>query len=400
MDAAAVEALIAELLRDAHDLAPLALRSTLEQRLAALGFADVALYVVDHDQRRLVPVPPAIPGDTSLGVDATLAGQAYQEAVPVREPADPARMWFPVRDGIDRLGVLGLSFGSWDDDLAAACESLAALVAGLLVSKGEYTDDFTLVRRHRPMTLGAEICSSRLPPLSLSTGDVSVAGALEPAYTVSGDAFDYALNGSSLHIGIFDGMGHDLLAARLADLMVSGYRYCRRARMSLADTYHHLDGLLRDGFGHDRFCTAQLAVFDAETRTLELVNAGHPGPLLVRNGRADALPGADRALPLGLGDLARSPVTTRTVSLQPDDRLLMYTDGVTEARSEQGSFFGEERLVDVVERARKETNLLAEAVRRAMHDLDAFRGGQWRDDATLVLVHWTPGPLDVVGTPG
>ncbi len=224
-----------------------------------------------------------------------------------------------------------------------------------------------------------------------------MAGALEPAYSVSGDAFEYALNGSSLHIGIFDGMGHDLLAARLADLMVSGYRYCRRALMPLIETYLYLDALLRDAFGADRFCTAQLAVLDADTGTLELLNAGHPGPLLVRDGQASTPPAAAPLLPLGLGELRRAPVETRTVSLQRDDRLLLFTDGVTEARSEGKSLFGEERLVDIVDRVRKDTQLLAESVRRVMHDLGAFRGEEWRDDATIVLVHWTPGRRERVG---
>ena len=389
MDAATVEALIASLLRDAHELAPLSLRSTLEKRLGSLGFDEFGLYLIDQDQRRLVPAPPVNTAD-ALGVDATLAGRAYQQSVSVRETVDPPRIWFPVRDGIDRLGVLLLANRTWDDDLVAACESLAALVAGLLVSKGAYTDDFARVRRHQPMTLGAEICSSRLPPLSLSTGDVNVAGMLEPAYAVSGDAFDYALNGSALHIAIFDGMGHDLLAARLADLMVSGYRHCRRALMSLVDTYDYLDRLLRDAFGAERFCTAQLAVLDADAPTFEFLNAGHPGPLMVRDGQATNLEASAPLLPLGLGDLGRGPVHAHTVSLQPDDRLLLYTDGVTEARSEQGSIFGEQRLVDVVERGRNDAQSLAEAVRRAMHDLGSFRGEQWCDDATLVLVHWTP----------
>src|SRR4051794_14445265 len=105
MDAAAVEALIARLLRDAHELAPLALRSTLETRLSLLGFDEFGLYLVDHDQRRLVPVPPANAAD-ALDVDATRAGRAYRQSVLVRETADRRRIWFPVRDGIDRLGVL------------------------------------------------------------------------------------------------------------------------------------------------------------------------------------------------------------------------------------------------------------------------------------------------------
>jgi serine phosphatase RsbU (regulator of sigma subunit) len=78
------------------------------------------------------------------------------------------------------------------------------------------------------------------------------------------------------------------------------------------------------------------------------------------------------------------------VSLEPGDRVLLYTDGVTEARAPDGSLFGEDRLVDVIERARNETHVLAEAVRRLMQAVRSFHGERWRDDATIVMVHWTP----------
>ena len=264
-------------------------------------------------------------------------------------------------------------------------------MAGLLISKGSFTDDFVRAQPAQPLTLGADICWSSLPTLSFSTGEISVAGALQPAYEVAGDAFDYAVNGSSLHLAIFDGMGHDLQAARLTELAISGYRHCRRRLRSLPETYEHLDELLRDTFGDHRFVTGQLAVLDAVTGTLEILNAGHPGPLLVRDGHVTDLRAVEvRALPFGVGDLGRAPIRTRTVTLQPGDRVLLYTDGITEARGPDGELFGEERLVDVVERGRTETHVLAEAVRRLVQVLGTFQDGVWRDDATIVMVHWTP----------
>ena len=389
--AVALDALVAKLLRDAHRLAPLEVRSKVTRDLADLGFEDVAVYVVDHGQRTLVPMPPSDGDDDVLDIDSTIGGRVYQSEVVTRDADDPSRVWFPVRDGIDRLGVMRLGRGTWDDELVAGCQSLAAVVAGLLVSKGKYTDDFAWAQRRQSMELGAELCWSLLPPLSFSTGIVSVAAALEPAYAVSGDSFDYALNGQTLHLAIFDGMGHDLGAARLAELMVLGYRHCRREHRTLDETYVALDGLLRDAFGVGRFVTAQLATLDVSTGTLDLVSAGHPGPLLVRDRHVIDLQ-ADRAtLPLGLGDLEVGELRIRSHLLQPDDRLLFYTDGLTEARAPDGSSFGVERLVDTVEVARGDTHVLAEAVRRLMHTLGTFRDDVWRDDATLMMVHWTPG---------
>lgn len=388
--AVAVESLVARLLREEHELAPLEVRPLLTREVMDLGFDELGVYMVDPEQRVLVPMPPN-DGDDPIGIDSTLPGRVYQRAVVVRETADASRVWFPVRDGIDRLGAMMLAHPSWDDELVAACESLAAVVAGFMVSKGQYTDDFTCALRTQPMTLGAELCWSLLPPLSFATEMVRVSAALEPAYAVSGDSFDYALDDQILHVAIFDGMGHDLEAARLTELMVSGYRHGRRRQLPLDEAYVALDELLRDAFGAGRFVTAQLATLDVSNGRLDVVSAGHPGPLLIRAGHVMDLQAERPALPLGLGDLDVGVLEVRTHSLQPDDRLLFYTDGLTEARAPDGSQFGVERLVETVEHARADSHVLAEAVRRLMHTLGAFRDGEWHDDATLVMVHWTPG---------
>jgi serine phosphatase RsbU (regulator of sigma subunit) len=384
-----LNALLGRLLDESHELVPSDLVPFLTRELDALDFVDVAVYVADHEQRVLVPLPPAI-GRTRLGIDSTLAGRVYQAAMSARTGSAPELLWMPIRDGVDRLGVMLLARSSFDDELAGACEQLTALVAQLLVSKNQFTDDFHVARRGRAMTLEAELRWSLLPPLSFSCDRVNVAAAFEPAYGVSGDAFDYALNGHDLHVGIFDGMGHDLDAARLTDLMVSAYRYCRRRSVPLEDTYARLDALLRETFGDDRFVTAQLAVLDTMRGELRVLNAGHPGPLLVRHGRLTNLRGYRPALPLGFGDLGAPDVKVQTHSLEPEDRLLFYTDGLTEARAPDGSLFGEQRLAHTIDRAYSDQHLPAEAVRRLMHALGAFHDNRWRDDATIVMVAWTP----------
>ena len=99
---------------------------------------------------------------------------------------------------------------------------LAAAAAGLVVSKRAYTDGFEIARRLEAMDLAAEFRWSLLPPLTMSTPRVRIAGMLEPAYEIAGDAFDYAVNGDVAHVAMFDAVGHGLRACQLANLAGRG----------------------------------------------------------------------------------------------------------------------------------------------------------------------------------
>ena len=166
------------------------------------------------------------------------------------------------------------------------------------------------------------------------------------------------------------------------------------AALSLEDMYAAIDQLLRDRFDDGRFVTGQLAVLDVARGELRLLNAGHPGPLLIRRGRVISLRGRRVALPLGLGDVGDGDVTEQVHALEPGDRLLFYTDGLTEARAPDGSLFGEHRLADTIERACSDQHPAAEAVRRLMLTLGEFRDHDWRDDATIMMVQWPAAPGD------
>jgi Stage II sporulation protein E (SpoIIE) len=380
--------LLAHLLEASHDLAPDDLVAAVTRAAKAVEADDVAIYLVDYEQTLLVPLADGI-DRAPLEIDATLAGRAFS-VITVQEADTGAgrRVWLPLLDGAERLGVLGLTLPSVDDPLRKRCSWLATLVAELILSKDQYTDGYSLVRRRQPMSPAAEMQWRLLPPLTFVTPRVVIAGLLEPAYEVAGDAFDYALNGDTAHLAVFDPVGHDLTASLLAAVTVGSYRHSRRAGLDLAATHAAMDQAIAAQFGGERFVTGQLAQLDCGTGRLQWVTAGHPLPLLVRRAKVVDTLACHPVPPLGLGvgqpDIA-------TAALEPADRVLFYTDGVVEGRNLAGEPFGEARLADLVVRATLAGQPAAETMRRLAHAILAHQGATPRDDATMVFLEW-PGP--------
>ncbi|CAM5633313.1 PP2C family protein-serine/threonine phosphatase [Streptomyces hirsutus] len=92
----------------------------------------------------------------------------------------------------------------------------------------------------------------------MSVPQAAVAGILEPAYSVAGDSFDYALNEDILHMAMVDAMGHGLDAATMATVAVGAYRHARRADIGLSEIYTFMDRAIAEQFGPDHFVTAQM----------------------------------------------------------------------------------------------------------------------------------------------
>jgi len=97
-----------------------------------------------------------------------------------------------------------------------------------------------------------------------------------------GDSFDYAVNGSTADLAIFDSVGHGLPAAVLASVAVAAYRHARRGRADLPDIAAEINTTISGRFGASQFVTALLARLDLDTGRLRWVNAGHPEPLVLR----------------------------------------------------------------------------------------------------------------------
>jgi hypothetical protein len=375
------------------DLATLVLRTA-----PAVGATEIAVYLADYSQSALVPLPAPGLNREILSIETTLAGRAFASLEAQGAPDSPDRLWVPLLDGCERLGVLEL-VGTTERTEAVGPE-LAACVAQLVKTRRAYGDSIERLRRRRPMLVAAEIVWGLLPPLTFATDDVMVTAVLEPCYEVGGDVFDYALNGDVLSLGLFDTCGHGIKASTLASLAVAAYRNARRRGLDLVDTAGEIDRWLRSEHPN-LFATGLLAELDRTTGTLRTINAGHPGAQLLRDGKAvKELPGPT-ALPLGLGHLRKGPPGVHEETLHPGDRLLAYTDGVTDAMDIQGERFGVERLLDLVQRALNDGLPTPETMRRLVRAVIAHQNDELQDDATALFLEWRPrgGPLAPVPPP-
>lgn len=294
------------------------------------------------------------------------------------------RMYVPLPDGSDHVGVLGVTLDTVDDDRRLH-RRLGAPVAHLLITKHAYTDQFFLARRREPMNLAAEMQWSLLPPLAMTIPQVEVAGILEPAYTVAGDSFDYGPNENILHSTIIDAMGHGLNAATMAAVAIGAYRHARRAGSDLVGTYKAMNEAIDQEFGPESFVTAQMMTMDVYTGELRFVNAGHYSPLLIHDHKVVEQLSTPTTLPVGLNGEAPE---LSGYSLSEGDRLLCYTDGVIEEHMGQMAF-GEEQFINLVDRVEQADEGGVRSTARALsHVLKRRRGWKTSDDATLFMIEW------------
>jgi hypothetical protein len=387
-DAETIE-LVNGLLRRTHLSSPSDLADIIAEQAASIGARDVALYLIDYEQTALMPL--SRPDLEPLSVAGSMAGRSFRTTTILRAAAEPAageRLWLPLLDGTERVGTIGMTFpaGAISDELVAVCERYAHLVALLLVAKAAYGDAIELTRRRRPMTVASELLWALVPPLVFATDHVVVAGLLEPCYDNGGDVFDYAVDGDVLHLGMFDAMGHGLDAAGSAALALSAYRQSRRAGAGLLETYATMDAVR---FAGERYVTAVLARLDRSDGRLSWLSAGHPQPLIIRDGRHPVHLTATPATPLGVESIVAPAVAE--VSLEPGDLVLLYTDGLTEARREDGSMFGVEGLSEFIVREAAAGQTAPETLRRLRHAIVDGAQGELRDDASALLIGWRRG---------
>jgi sigma-B regulation protein RsbU (phosphoserine phosphatase) len=238
-----------------------------------------------------------------------------------------------------------------------------------------------LQQQEEELKRAREIQQMLLPSTLPQLAGVQIAGAWQPAREVGGDYFDVIqLDKNRLGICVGDVAGKGITAALLMANLQASFRAFATSEASPRVVCTKLNKFLCANIASGKFVTFFYAVLDADARTLTYENAGHsPGLLLRSDGTTETLPGGGAVL----GALPDWTYQDYTVQLQPGDQLLLSTDGITEAENAKLEEFGEERLLEAA-RARHGSAL--EVQRAIMQQVTTFCGGNFRDDATLLVL--------------
>jgi serine phosphatase RsbU (regulator of sigma subunit) len=386
---------VMKLLSAVEDAPPFSAADVLGERLGSeLGAREVSFLIADFSGHALIRLGHS--GDRSatrtqgeetavrVPVIGSSPGRALASQSVVLEPdVNGTRVFAPVTNRGEAIGVLELLLVEAPDDQVLAEVAFAAhALAYVVIANRRFTDLFEWGQRSVPLSLAAEIQHRLLPgAYTCEAGQFTIAGWLEPAGDVGGDTFDFALERGMLHFSLTDAMGHEVGAALLATVMIGGLRNARRAGVGLAEQTRLASEGLAANAPAGGFVTGQVGRIDLRTGTATIVNAGHPLPLRVRDGRVEPV---ELHVDPPFGTVRGHAYCVQRLPLEPGDRLLFFTDGMLERNTTS---------VDVEAMVATGAGMHPrEAVQHLTQAIYAAACGKLIDDATAVCLDWHGGP--------
>jgi sigma-B regulation protein RsbU (phosphoserine phosphatase) len=232
-------------------------------------------------------------------------------------------------------------------------------------------------QRHDAQELQTRI----VPQRHLVAGEVEIFGDSVPADAVGGDYFGvWRPTADTLHFCVADVSGKGTPGAMIAAMLYASVSTLSSSSNNPELILGQVETILRNQLGEGHYVTMFYGVLDLKTQLLQFVNAGHCPPLLRRSdGTMESLAPTRPVLGFALDTAFRS----ERLRLAAGDRLLLYTDGVSEAANDAGDEFGSERLVDMLNDA---AGPLPEQWRAIMDEVRHHAAGGFTDDATLLLI--------------
>ncbi|HUI53242.1 MAG TPA: PP2C family protein-serine/threonine phosphatase [Terriglobales bacterium] len=235
-------------------------------------------------------------------------------------------------------------------------------------------------QQEQELTRALEIQRDLLPKTLPQLPGIEIVSAWQPARTVGGDYFDVIrLDGNRLGLCIADVSGKGLTAALLMANLQAAFRAFATPHAAPSEVCAKLNEFVCNNVAPGKFITFFYGVLDGEQRSFRYENAGHcPALLLKASGQSEFLAGGGAVL----GVIPGWSFKDSAIQLSPGDRLLLYTDGVTEAQNRQSEEFGGARLLQAATHDRSS----AESVQRGvMEQIETFCGHNFLDDVTLIV---------------
>ena len=313
------------------------------------------------------------------GQSANLLGVAFDDGRDAYSSTEPPALIVPIKVNNEIAGLLGVAGrqpgDGFDADDMKFLDSAAEQIASGI-------SHFQLKSQERELAEARLIQERLLPKVIPQIEGCEIAAAWRPARTVSGDYFDVLkFDEQRAAVCIADVSGKGMPAALLMSNVQAAVKAFAASDVAPATICAKLNRVVCGNIADDRFITFFYGLLDSRRKTFAYANAGHCQPMLVR---AD---GAVLRLDVGglmLGPFPDLPFEQGEIQLQPGDRLLLFTDGITEANNGCDEEFDEQRLIDTLVGNRAlAAAQLQEAV---MEKVSEFCGGDFHDDATLLAL--------------
>jgi serine phosphatase RsbU (regulator of sigma subunit)/anti-sigma regulatory factor (Ser/Thr protein kinase) len=297
----------------------------------------------------------------------------------------------PIIFGDTLIGSLAVGKAGLQNPLTAAkinvVHTFADFLAIQIVNSRIQEERVNALLVARDLEIAKDIQRSLLLKTLPQLPGFSLAGNCESARQVGGDFYDVIqLSDASLLLVIADVMGKGIPAAMFAAIMRSLVRALPDLARQPSDLLSRLNLLLFDELSEvDMFITAQLAFVDAAERRLVAASAGHCPMLMTVGDGTQVKAISPEGMPLGI--LPDASFGDEIAHLEGDCRLLLYTDGLTEARDTQGELFGQERLIEWLKQNRSGRPTADELKEQLVTELGRFQGNMaLNDDQTFLIL--------------
>ena len=277
----------------------------------------------------------------------------------------------------DEIGTLAKSINKMENDIRDYITNLTKVT-----SEKE--------RMNTELNIATSIQAGLLTTVPVQTEDVSIMASMIPAKEVGGDFYDYALlnedhaviiiadvSGKGVPAALFMAMGTTLLRDHVGMI--------QRENISFTGEVGEVNNLLCRHNEGGLFITAWIGILNTKTGRLTYIDAGHNPPLLKQDGRFAFIPKGKKGLPLA--SMEDFQYQKNEIYLKPGDRLILYTDGVTEAQNKEHQLYGEERFIKYAELHKDEPQQVFRD--GLLEDLATFQDGcDQFDDITMLLLDY------------
>lgn len=287
------------------------------------------------------------------------------------------------------IGVLDIEHtrtNYFNEDHARAMSTLAAQIAISIENAQLYQRVAHQEQRlEHDLAMAREVQLRLLPPVKPQHAHAELSARFVAARTIGGDLYDfisYDANRSAIAVG--DVSGKAAPAALYAALVSGIMRSSANQHLSPSALLEQLNDALQERKLDSQYVVMLFALWNDDTRTLQVANAGAVQPLFCRSGEVDTVHA--EGFPLGM--FPKVKYEEFSLATQPGDSLIFFSDGIVDAQNAAGDMFGDDRLKAVVKKyAQKSASKIAEAI---LTEVSKFQGGQEHfDDETVVVLKVT-----------